>query len=156
MQSLAGKNTAAGEADGGSRLSFAFAIQTLITEMRHREYQAGEEQVPALSIALQVQVYVSYAQLGYGVLNDAAQIVSLVRQVAASEQALALRQSSLSGRLLGRASVAAGIVFSAVNIGFDLYGLAVATNQEQRSRLATQLVFNVAALALDILSLIHI
>jgi len=153
VQSLAGKNTAAGEADGGSRLSFAFAIQTLITEMRHREYQSGEEQVPALSIALQVQVYVSYAQLGYGVLNDAAQIVSLVRQVAASEQALALRQSSLSGRLLGRASVAAGIVFSAVNIGFDLYGLAVATNQEQRSRLATQLVFNVAALALDITAL---
>jgi len=42
------------------------------------------------------------------VLNDAAQIVSLVRQVAASEQALALRQSSLSGRLLGRAGGAAG------------------------------------------------
>ncbi|MCP1474229.1 insecticidal toxin [Pseudomonas sp. EB276 TE3739] len=153
VKTLAGKPATAGEADGGSRLSFAFAIQTLITEMRHREYQAGAEQVPALSIALQVQVYVSYAQLGYGVLNDAVQIVSLVRQVAASEQALALRQSSLAGRLLGRASVAAGIVFSVVNIGFDLYGLAVATNQEQRSRLATQLVFNVAALALDITAL---
>ncbi|MHC8301963.1 TcdA/TcdB pore-forming domain-containing protein [Pseudomonas sp. ZS1P83] len=153
VKTLAGNNTGPVEADGGSRLSFAFAIQTLITEMRNREYQAGEGQIPALSVALQVQVYVSYAQLGYGVVSDSVQIISLVRQVAASEQALAIRQSSLSGRLLGRASTGAGIGFSVVNIGFDLYGLAVANNQEQRSRLATQLVFDVAALGLDVVAL---
>ncbi|WLH36291.1 TcdA/TcdB pore-forming domain-containing protein [Pseudomonas sp. FP2196] len=153
VKTLAGKPAAVSEADGGSRLSFAFAIQTLITEMRNREYQAGEGQVPALSIALQVQVYVSYAQLGFGVLSDSVQLINLVRQVAASEQALALRQSSLSVRLLGKASMLAGIGFSVVNIGFDIYGLAVADNQEQRSRLATQLTFNVAALGLDIVAL---
>ncbi|MFJ2481054.1 TcdA/TcdB pore-forming domain-containing protein [Pseudomonas sp. NPDC087598] len=153
VKTLAGRDSGANEADGGSRLSFAFAIQTLITEMRHRDYLAGDAQVPSLSIALQVQVYVNYAQLGYGVLSDAAQIVSLVRQVAASEQALALRQSSLSGRLLGRASTVAGFGFSLVNIGFDIYGLSVAQNQEQRSRLATQLAFDVAALGLDVFAL---
>ncbi|WP_316249763.1 TcdA/TcdB pore-forming domain-containing protein [Pseudomonas sp. N40(2020)] len=153
VKTLAGKPTAVGEADGGSRLSFAFAIQTLITEMRNREYQAGEGQVPALSIALQVQVYVSYAQLGFGVLSDSVQLINLVRQVAASEQALALRQSSLSARLLGKASIVGGIGFSIINIGFDIYGLTVAENQEQRSRLATQLTFNVAALGLDIVAL---
>ncbi|MHC8409338.1 TcdA/TcdB pore-forming domain-containing protein [Pseudomonas sp. Hz4] len=153
LERVAGNNTGPVEADGGSRLSFAFAIQTLITEMRNREYQAGEGQVPALAVALQVQVYVSYAQLGYGVVSDSVQIINLVRQVAASEQALAIRQSSLSGRLLGRASTGVGIGFSVVNIGFDIYGLAVANNQEQRSRLATQLVFDVAALGLDVVAL---
>ncbi|WP_339493981.1 TcdA/TcdB pore-forming domain-containing protein [Pseudomonas sp. RA_105y_Pfl2_P56] len=153
VKSLAGADRASGEADGGSRLSFAFAIQTLITEMRHRDYQADHGQVPALSIALQVQVYVSYAQLGYGVLSDSLQTIRLVRQVAASEQSLALRQSSLSGRLLGRAATGVGTVFSVANIGFDIYGLAVATHQEQRSRLATQLVFDASALGLDIVAL---
>ncbi|MDI3272403.1 TcdA/TcdB pore-forming domain-containing protein [Pseudomonas sp. AL03] len=153
LERVAGNNTGPVEADGGSRLSFAFAIQTVITEMRNREYQAGEGQVPALAVALQVQVYVSYAQLGYGVVSDSVQIINLVRQVAASEQALAIRQSSLSGRLLGRASTGVGIGFSVVNIGFDIYGLAVANNQEQRSRLATQLVFDVAALGLDVVAL---
>ncbi|POA45193.1 hypothetical protein C1893_24030 [Pseudomonas sp. MPR-ANC1] len=153
VKTLAGRDSGASEADGGSRLSFAFAIQTLITEMRHRDYLAGDAQVPALSIALQVQVYVNYAQLGYGVLSDTAQIIGLVRQVAASEQALALRQSSMSGRLLGRVSTGVGVGFSLVNIGFDIYGLSVAQNQEQRSRFATQLAFDVAALGLDIFAL---
>lgn len=153
VKTFAGKASAPAEADGGSRLSFAFVIQTLINEMRLREYQAAGGEIPALSIALQVQVYVSYAQLGFGVLSDTAQIINLVRQVAASEQALAVRQSSLSGRLLGRTATAAGVGFSLVNIGFDVYGLTVADNHEQRSRLSTQLTFDVAALGLDIAAL---
>ncbi|WP_434708508.1 hypothetical protein J3P75_24450 [Pseudomonas sp. R1-1] len=148
----AAKPAAPGESDGGSRLSFAFAIQTLVTEMRQRDYQAGD-QLPALSIALQVQVYVSYAQLGFGVVSDTAQVINLVRQVAASEQALLLRQSSLAGRVLGPAATGVGFAFSLVNIGFDIYNLSQAQNHEQRSRFSTSLVFNVAALGLDIAAL---
>ncbi|MFG6204559.1 TcdA/TcdB pore-forming domain-containing protein [Pseudomonas retamae] len=147
----AAKPLASAESDGGSRLSFAFAIQTLITEMRQRDYQAGD-QLPALSIALQVQVYVSYAQLGFGVVSDTAQVINLVRQVAASEQAL-LRQSSLAGRVLGPAATGVGFAFSLVNIGFDIYNLSLAQNHEQRSRFSTSLAFNVAALGLDIAAL---
>lgn len=153
VKTFAGSASAPAEADGGSRLSFAFVIQTLINEMRLREYQAAGGEIPALSIALQVQVYVSYAQLGFGVLTDTAQIINLVRQVAASEQALAVRQSSLSGRLLGRTATAAGVGFSIVNIGFDVYGLTVAENHEQRSRLSAQLTFDIAALGLDVVAL---
>ncbi|TDK54848.1 TcdA/TcdB pore-forming domain-containing protein [Pseudomonas moraviensis] len=148
----AAKPAAPAESDGGSRLSFAFAIQTLITEMRQRDYQAGD-QLPALSIALQVQVYVSYAQLGFGVLSDTAQVINLVRQVAASEQALLLRQSSLAGRVLGPVATGVGFAFSLVNIGFDIYNLSLAKNHEQRSRFSTSLAFNVAALGLDIAAL---
>lgn len=146
------KAAAPGESDGGSRLSFAFALQTLITEMRYREYQASD-QVPALSIALQVQTYVSYAQLGFGVVSDSAQVINLVRQVAASEQALRLSQSALAGRVLGAAATGVGFAFSLVNIGFDAYNLSLAENHEQRSRLSTSLAFNVAALGLDIAAL---
>ncbi|SDT55042.1 insecticidal toxin [Pseudomonas sp. Z003-0.4C(8344-21)] len=148
----AAKPAAPAESDGGSRLSFAFAIQTLVTEMRQRDYQAGD-QLPTLSIALQVQVYVSYAQLGFGVVSDTVQVINLVRQVAASEQALLLRQSSLVGRVLGPAATGVGFAFSLVNIGFDIYNLSLAQNHEQRSRFSTSLAFNVAALGLDIAAL---
>lgn len=148
----AGKPSGPAEADGGSRLSFAFAIQTLISELRHREYQAGD-QLPALSIALQVQVYVSYAQLGFGVLSDTAQMINLVRQVVASEQALLLRQSSLSGRVLGRGVTGVGFAFSLINIGFDIHNLSMAQNHEQRSRFSTSLAFNAVALGLDVVAL---
>ncbi len=148
----ADKPSGPAEADGGSRLSFAFAIQTLISEMRHREYQA-DEQLPALSIALQVQVFVSYAQLGFGVLSDTAQMINLVRQAVASEQALVLRQSSLSGRVLGRGATGIGFAFSLVNIGFDIHNLSLAQNHEQRSRFSTSLVFNAGAFGLDVVAL---
>ncbi|VVP32189.1 hypothetical protein PS898_04378 [Pseudomonas fluorescens] len=151
VKTLAGEATHAGEADGGSRLSFAFAIQTLITEMRQRDYQNGEGQMPALAIALQVQVYVNYAQLGFGVVSDAVQIARLVQQVSAAEQAL--RQAPVSGRLVGRAATGVGFVFSLANIGFDIYNLSIAENHEQRSRFSTSLAFNVAALGLDIVAL---
>ncbi|WP_166226321.1 TcdA/TcdB pore-forming domain-containing protein [Pseudomonas atagonensis] len=153
VEKFAGRSGRPGESDGGSRLSFAFAIQTLMTEMRSREYRAKTGAVPALSVALQVQAYVSYAQLTFGVVTDSVQVINLVRQVAASERALLKQQASLTGRLLGRAPIVGGIGFSLVNIGFDIHGLTVATNQEERSRLTTQLVFNVAALGLDLLAL---
>ena len=152
QQVKAGKPSAAVEADGGSRLSFAFAIQALISEMRHREHQVGG-QLPALSIALQVQVYVSYAQLGFGVLSDTTQMINLVRQAVASEQALLLHQSSLSGRVLGRAATGIGFAFSLANIGFDIHNLALAQNHEQRSRFSTSLAFNTVALGLDVVAL---
>lgn len=150
-KNLAGEATHAGEADGGSRLSFAFAIQTLITEMRQRDYQSGEGQMPTLAIALQVQVYVNYAQLGFGVVSDAVQIARLVQQVSTAEQAL--KQTSVSGRLAGRAATGVGFLFSLANIGFDIYNLSIAENHEQRSRFSTSLGFNVAALGLDIVAL---
>jgi len=56
----------------------------------------------------------------FGVLSDTAQMINLVRQVVASEQALVLRQSSLSGRVLGRGATGVGFAFSLVNIGFDI------------------------------------
>lgn len=152
-KTLAGPAGGPVESDGGSRLSFAFAIQAIINEMRSREYQRQGGEIPALTTALQVQAYVSYAQLSFGVVTDALQIVSLVRKVAAGEKALAAGHASLSSRLLGRAASGVGLAFSAVNIGFDIYGLTLATNDEQRSRLATQLTFNVAALGLDIAAL---
>lgn len=151
VKTMAGESTHAGEADGGSRLSFAFAIQTLITEMRQRDYQDDEGQAPGLAIALQVQVYVNYAQLSFGVVSDAVQIVRLVQQVSAAEQAL--KQTSVSGRLVGRAATGVGFVFSLANIGFDIYNLSIAENHEQRSRFSTSLAFNVAALGLDIVAL---
>ncbi|HWH90045.1 MAG TPA: TcdA/TcdB pore-forming domain-containing protein [Pseudomonas sp.] len=140
----------AADPDGGSRLSFAFAIQTLISEMRRLDYQ-GADQVPALTVALQVQVYVSYGQLGFGVGSDVVQIVSLVRHVAAGERAL--KQASLYGGLASKVATVGGVAFSLANIGFDIYNLSLAENHEQRARFSTSLAFNVAALGLDVVAL---
>lgn len=154
VERAAVKNTAPGESDGGSRLSFAFAFQALITAMRSRDYQAEHGALPGLSVAMQIQVYVSYAQLGYGVLMDAAQMIKLVRQVAATEQALITQKAALSGRLLGRVGASVGIGFSLLNIGFDIHGLMEASNEEQRSRLTTQLGFDLTTAALDVTALV--
>ena len=150
VQAAAGQPHQVADADGGSRLSFAFAIQTLISEMRQRDYRSGE-QIPRLTVALQVQVYVSYAQLGFGVVSDVLQMASLVRQVAAGEQAL--HRASLSGRLAGPLATGVGVAFSVANIGFDIYNLSQAQNHEQRARFSTSLAFNVAALGLDVVAL---
>ena len=150
VQVAAGEPRQAGDADGGSRLSFAFALQTLISEMRQRDYRVADHP-PTLSTALQIQVYVSYVQLGFGVVTDAVQIANLVRQVAAGEQAL--QQASLAGRLAGRAATGIGVAFSVANIGFDIYNLSLAQNHEQGARFATSLAFNVAALGLDVVAL---
>ncbi|GLH36737.1 TcdA/TcdB pore-forming domain-containing protein [Pseudomonas moraviensis] len=150
VQGGAARPGLAADHDGGSRLSFAFAIQTLISEMRQREYRAGDS-VPTLTVSLQIQLYVSYAQLGTGVVSDALQIAQLVRQVAAAEQAL--KQASLSARLAGQAATGVGVAFSVANIGFDIYNLTQAENREQRARFSTSLAFNVAALGLDIVAL---
>jgi insecticidal toxin len=136
--------------DGGSRLSFAFAIQTLISEMRQREYRAGDT-APTLTVALQLQVYVSYAQLGFGVASDAVQVIQLVRHLAVAERAL--QQTSFSARLAGQAATGVGVAFSVANIGFDIYNLTQAENHEQRARFSTSLAFNTAALGLDIVAL---
>jgi insecticidal toxin len=154
VEGAVGKGAAHGDSDGGSRLSFAFAIQTLISEMRNREYQADDKSAPALAISLQVQVYVNYAQLGYGVLNDAQQMANLVRQIITSERALLVRQSSMAGRLIARANTGVGVGFSLMNIGFGAYNLANATNHEQRSRFSTQLAFDLVALGLDITAMV--
>lgn len=153
VDAVSGNTGGPGAEEGGSRLSFAFAIQTLVTEMRDRERQLDAGSLPTLSIALQVQVYVSYAQLAYGVVTDTVQMINLVRQVALSEQAFIKQQTSVSGRLLGRVSAGIGIGFSLINIGFDIHGLTVASNDEERSRLTTQLAFNLAALGLDVTAL---
>lgn len=153
VDAVSGNTGGPGADDGGSRLSFAFAIQTLVTEMRDRERQVDAGSLPTLSIALQVQVYVSYAQLAYGVVTDTVQMINLVRQVALSEQAFIKQQTSMSGRLLGRVSAGIGIGFSLINIGLDIHGLTVASNDEERSRLTTQLTFNLAALGLDVTAL---
>ncbi|VEF11672.1 cytotoxin mcf [Pseudomonas fluorescens] len=154
VKGAAGRQTGQADSDGGSRLSFAFAIQTLISEMRSREYQTGDKAAPALTIALQIQVYASYAQLGYGVANDSLQMANLVRQVVMSEQALRVRQGSMAGGVVARANTGLGVGFSLLNIGFSSYNLAHASNHEQRSRFSTQLAFDLAALGLDVTAML--
>lgn len=154
VKGAAGRQTGQGYSEGGSRLSFAFAIQTLISEMRSREYQTGDKAAPALTIALQIQVYASYAQLGYGVANDSLQMANLVRQAVMSEQALRVRQGSMAGGVVARANTGLGVGFSLLNIGFSSYNLAHASNHEQRSRFSTQLAFDLAALGLDVTAML--
>ncbi|MHC8331082.1 TcdA/TcdB pore-forming domain-containing protein [Pseudomonas sp. LB3P25] len=139
----------------GSRLSFAFGFQTLITELRNRDHGAEPGMESNLAVAVRLHGYLGYAQLTHGIVLDTLQMASLVRQLVSVERAIAVKAVSTGGQLLTRvAGPGLGQALGVVNIGFDLYEFLNAENHEQSARFGTQLVFDVAALALDGVALV--
>ena len=139
----------------GSRLSFAFGFQTLITELRNRDHGAEPGMESNLAVAVRLHGYLGYAQLTHGIVLDTLQMANLVRQLVRVERAIAVKAVSAGGQLLTRvAGPGLGQVLGVVNIGFDIYELLNAENHEQSARFGTQLVFDVAALALDGVALV--
>ncbi|AWM90060.1 hypothetical protein DJ564_04145 [Pseudomonas sp. 31-12] len=139
----------------GSRLSFAFGFQALITELRNRDHNASPGTESNLAVAVRLHGYLGYAQLAHGIALDTLQMANLVRQLVTAERAIAVRTASAGGRLLTRvAGPGLGQVLGVVNIGFDIYELYNAENHEQKARFGTQLLFDVSAVVLDGVALV--
>ncbi|MET0848764.1 MAG: TcdA/TcdB pore-forming domain-containing protein [Pseudomonas sp.] len=139
----------------GSRLSFAFGFQALITELRNRDHNAQPGTESNLAIAVRLHGYLGYAQLAHGIALDTLQMANVVRQLVNAERAIAVRTASAGGRLLARvAGPGLGQVLGVVNIGFDIYELYNAENHEQKARFGTQLLFDVSAVVLDGVALV--
>ncbi|MEB0046512.1 MULTISPECIES: TcdA/TcdB pore-forming domain-containing protein [unclassified Pseudomonas] len=133
---------------GANTLNVAFAMQALLGHLRELDHNRQSEQESSLTVAIRLRGYVNNAQLVHGVVVDAVQLVRLVRQVRTSERAIVAAASV--GHLLERtATTGAGRFFSAVGVGFDIYELANAENEEQSARAATQLAFDLGGLALE-------
>lgn len=139
----------------GSRLSFAFGFQALITELRNRDQLAQPGTESNLAVAVRLHGYLGHAQLVHGIGLDTLQMANLVRQLVNAERAIAVRTASAGGRLLARiAGPGLGQVLGVVNIGFDIYEFYNAENHEQQARFGTQLLFDVSALVLDGVALV--
>ncbi|WP_223483954.1 TcdA/TcdB pore-forming domain-containing protein [Pseudomonas sp. A-RE-19] len=136
--------------DAGSvhTLNAGFTIQALMNALRQHEGAAsgGDN---ALTTAIRLHAYVSYAQLAHGNVVDVIGIVKLVRLALDDEKLIARTSVPIVQKALGHiANEGVGTVLGLVNVGFDIYQLSHATNDIEKAQFGTQLAFDSASVVL--------
>ncbi|WP_445179926.1 TcdA/TcdB pore-forming domain-containing protein [Pseudomonas sp. McL0111] len=127
-------------------LNTGFAIQALLFGLKGAESADGST---ALTSAVRIHGYLTYAQLAHGLVVDAAQLLGLVRHVFTDSLRVANTTRAMVGNALGSVlNEGVGNLLQWVSIGFDIYLLVNAENDTQRAVFATQLAFDTAGLAL--------
>ncbi|WP_460148094.1 TcdA/TcdB pore-forming domain-containing protein [Pseudomonas sp. S2_A02] len=133
------------EAGSIHTLNAGFTIQALMNALRGQE-GAGEP----LTTAVRLHAYLNYAQLLHGNAVDVVGLVKLVRQALAEDKVIARTCAPVVSEALEHiANEGVGTVLGLANVGFDIYELANAENQEQRARVTTQLTFDLGGLAMN-------
>ncbi len=127
-------------------LNAGFAIQALLLGLKEAESAEGST---ALTSAVRIHGYLSYAQLAHGLVADAVQLLGLVRHAFTDSVRVANTTSAIVGNALGNVlNEGVGNALQLASIGFDIYLLINAENDIQRAVFATQLAFDTAGLAL--------
>lgn len=131
-------------------LNMGMAFHALIQWVANRNRQELSDGGSSnLETALKIHSYVSYAMMAHGAVNDTAKVAKLVhtlwKQSAGIERAT---MESFSSSLMRTAGEGVGALFQGGMVGLDIYELANAQNDEQKSIFGTQLAFDSAALAL--------
>lgn len=127
-------------------LNAGFAIQALLLGLKEAESAEGST---ALTSAVRIHGYLSYAQLAHGLVADAVQLLGLVRHAFTDSVRVANTTSAIVGNALGNVlNEGVGNALQLASIGFDIYLLINAENDIQRAVFATQLAFDTAGLVL--------
>ncbi|MFJ2281565.1 TcdA/TcdB pore-forming domain-containing protein [Pseudomonas sp. NPDC087803] len=129
-------------------LNAGFAIQSLLLGLKEAESAEGST---ALTSAVRIHGYLTYAQLAHGLVVDAVQLVGVVRHAFTDSVRVANTTSSIVGDALGSVlNEGVGNALQLASIGFDIYLLLNAENDTQRAMFATQLAFDTAGLVLGV------
>ncbi|EJL93854.1 hypothetical protein PMI18_05826 [Pseudomonas sp. GM102] len=127
-------------------LNAGFAIQALLFALKERESSEGG--TTALTSAVRLHGYLSYAQLTHGLVVDVVELINLVRIAFTDSLLVARTTSSVVINALGHvANEGVGNILQLAAVGFDIYLLANAENEAQIAQFATQLAFDSAGLA---------
>ncbi|MCF5701674.1 TcdA/TcdB pore-forming domain-containing protein [Pseudomonas syringae] len=127
-------------------LNAGFAIQALLLGLKEAEHADGST---ALTSAVRIHGYLSYAQLAHGLVVDAVQLLGLVRHAFTDSVRVANTTAAIVGSALGNVlNEGVGNALQLASIGFDIYLLINAENDIQRAVFATQLAFDTAGLIL--------
>ncbi|UVK99383.1 TcdA/TcdB pore-forming domain-containing protein [Pseudomonas sp. B21-048] len=126
-------------------LNAGFAIQALLFALKDRESTDGG--TTALTSAVRLHGYLSYAQLAHGIVVDAVELINLVRTAFTNSVLVARTTSPVVLNALGHvANEGVGNILQLAAVGFDIYLLANAENDAQIAQFATQLAFDSAGL----------
>ncbi|MGF6704130.1 TcdA/TcdB pore-forming domain-containing protein [Pseudomonas frederiksbergensis] len=126
-------------------LNAGFAVQALLFALKDRESSEGG--TTALTSAVRLHGYLSYAQLTHGLVVDGVELINLVRIAFTDSLSVARTTSSVVLNSLGHvANEGVGNILQLAAVGFDIYLLANAENETQITQFATQLAFDSAGL----------
>ncbi|HHR6037366.1 TPA: TcdA/TcdB pore-forming domain-containing protein [Providencia alcalifaciens] len=133
-------------------LNSAIGIKALIEWAANRNRQSVASGNPSnLDTALKIHAYVSYTMMAHGAVNDMSRVSRLVSVLwKEGSEVVKTEMNSFTSSILHTANEGIGAIFQGVMIGFDIYELANAENEQQRTVIGTQLVFDSAALATSI------
>ncbi|MTB66580.1 hypothetical protein GKR48_07045 [Providencia sp. wls1943] len=144
-EDIIGGGTEAEHVDG---LNSAMGIKALIEWAGNRNRQSVASGNPSnLGTALKIHAYVSYTMMVHGAANDisrASRLASALWKEGA--EIIKTEMNSFSSSILRTANEEMGTVFQGAMVGFDIYELANAENEQQRTVIGTQLAFDSAAL----------
>ena len=130
-------------------LNSGFAIMALMQALRLHEDAGQHEQGAPMALAVRLHSYVIYSQLAHGVIADAIGVAKLVELALLDPRLIATTAASAaenSFRLL--AVEGTGALLALINVGFDIYELATATDVTARTAAAVQLTFDLGTVAL--------
>lgn len=133
-------------------LNSAIGIKALIEWSANRNRQSVASGSPSnLESALKIHAYVSYTMMAHGALNDVSRIGRLAGALwKEGAEVVKTEMNSFSTSILRTANEGVGAVFQGAMVGFDIYELANAENEPQKTIIGTQLAFDSAALTTSI------
>lgn len=144
-----GRGTETEHVDG---LNSAIGIKALIEWAANRNRQSVASSNPSnLDTALKIHAYVSYTMMVHGAVNDISRVTRLVNVLwKEGSDVIKTEMNSFSSSILRTANEGVGAIFQGAMVGFDIYELANAENELQRTVIGTQLAFDSAALTTSI------
>ena len=143
------------EGEWGGMLNTSFLVQTAILHFMGSNHHEKDPSSKNFKTAMKVYQYVLLAEMAYGLISDAAQVVGLIRTILESE--VAATKAATSAATQAVKSIGLGLIgvgIAAVNVGFDIYLLTQANSEIQRATLAVQLSFDIVGLGIAIGALV--
>ncbi|WP_340613510.1 TcdA/TcdB pore-forming domain-containing protein [Xenorhabdus thailandensis] len=141
-------NGVGGEVAPVDGLNAGFAVQTLIQWFadKNRNDATHDNVSPDLATALKIHSYLNYAQMIHAGVNDATNVIELVRTALRGEVVVAETSlNQFSSTLAHTANEGIGVLLGGALVGLDAYELAHAETDTQKAVFGTQLAFDSAS-----------
>ncbi|WP_369427405.1 TcdA/TcdB pore-forming domain-containing protein [Providencia sp. PROV236] len=137
----AGANISGIEQINGMNAGMAF--YALLEDMKDNSGDIDNKSSSNLNTALRIHSYISYATMVQGEIHDSARISQLVHTLLREENEIEkIKFEKFSSALMKTANESIGRIFQETLIGLDIYELANAQNEAERSVFGTQLAFD--------------
>lgn len=137
------RNVDLSEIENINGMNAGVVFYTLLQENSNDRYVMDNGVSSNLNTALKIHSYINYMTMVQGEINDSAKIFKLVHTLwRESAEIEKIRLEKFSFSLMRAANASFNVVFHNTLIGVDIYELANAQNEAQKSIFGTQLAFD--------------